>query len=43
MFRLQCDFHPRMAEGALRSVPSLPHLIAPWAQLIGLHRSPDIV
>lgn len=43
LFRLQRDFHPRMAEGTFRSVSSLPLLIAPWAQLIGLHRPPNIV
>ncbi len=41
LFRLQCYFNPRMAEGSLRS--SLPLLIAPWAQLIGLHRPPNVV
>ncbi len=41
LFRLQCNFNPRMAEGTLRSVSFIPLLIAPWAQLIGLYKAPE--
>jgi len=40
---LQCDFNPRMAAGPIRSVFALPPLRPPLSQLIGPHRSPDIV
>ena len=43
MLGLQRDFNPRMAEGPIRSVLVLPPLRAPLSQLIGPHRSPNIV
>ena len=41
LFRLQCDFHPRMAEGSLRSVSSLPLLTAPWVSADRLAQAPE--